>query len=119
VSGKVLERIAQEHGVVISDVFSAAKHNRALGEHVAEFVRNQANAVGSAIAVLSPETVLLGGGICDMRAFPREELASAVEHSFPFEQIGQRLVVQWATLGWRSVLHGAPLIQAERDTQRL
>ena len=119
VSGKVLERIALEHGVVISDVFAAARHNRALGEHVAEFVRNQANAVGSAIAVLSPETVLLGGGICDMRAFPREELASAVEHSFPFEQIGQRLVVQWATLGWQSVLHGAPLLQTERDRQRL
>ena len=115
VSGKVLERIAQEHGVAISDVFSAAKHNRALGEHVAEFVRNQANAVGSAIAVLSPETVLLGGGICEMREFPREELASAVEHSFPFEQIGQSLVVQWATLGWQSVLHGASLLQTERD----
>ena len=119
VSGKVLERIAQEHGVVISDVFAAARHNPALGEHVADFVRNQANAVGSAIAVLSPEAVLLGGGICDMREFPREELASAIEHSFPFEQIGQPLVVHWATLGWQSVLHGAPLIQTERDRQRL
>ncbi len=118
VSGKVLERIAQEHCVAIADVFSAAKHNQALGEHVAEFVRNQANAVGCAIAVLSPETVLLGGGICDMREFPREQLASAIQHSFPLEQIGQPLVVQWATLGWQSVLHGAPLIQTVRDRQR-
>jgi allose kinase len=100
-------------------VFAAARHNPALGEHVADFVRNQANAVGSAIAVLSPETVLIGGGICDMREFPREELASAIGHSFPFEQIGQPLVVQWAMLGWQSVLHGAPLIQTERDRQRL
>jgi predicted NBD/HSP70 family sugar kinase len=114
VSGKVLESIAREHGVAIADVFSAAKHNRALGAHVAEFVRNQANAAGCAIAVLSPETVLLGGGICDMREFPREELASAIRHSFPFEQIGQPLVVRWATLGWQSVLHGAPIIQTER-----
>ncbi len=119
VSGKVLERIAQEHGVAIPDVFSAARHNPVLGEHVADFVRNQANAVGSAIAVLSPETVLLGGGICDMREFPREELASAVERSFPFDQIGQPLVVQWATLGWQSVLHGAPFLQTERDRQGL
>lgn len=118
VSGKVLERIAQAHSVVVSDVFAAARDNPALGEHVADFVRNQANAVGSAIAVLSPETVLLGGGICDMREFPREELASAIEQSFPFGQIGQPLVVQWATLGWQSVLHGAPLLQTERDKQR-
>jgi allose kinase len=118
VSGKVLERIAEEHGVAISDVFTAAKRKPALAEDVADFVRNQANAVRTAIAVLSPETILLGGGICDMLDFPREELASAIEHSFPFAHIGQPLIVRWATLGWQSVLYGAPLIQAERNRQQ-
>jgi predicted NBD/HSP70 family sugar kinase len=115
VSGKVLERIAEEHVVPISQVFTAAKFNPRLAEHIADFVRNQANAVGSAIAVLSPGMILLGGGICDMLDFPREELVIAIERSFPFEQIGQPLVVRWATLGWQSVLYGAPLITAERN----
>jgi predicted NBD/HSP70 family sugar kinase len=114
VSGKALERIAQEQGVTISEVFTAAKRNPALAEHVADFVRNQANAVGTAIAILSPETILLGGGICDMLDFPREELVGAIERSFPFDRIGQSIVIRWATLGWQSVLYGAPLIHAER-----
>jgi predicted NBD/HSP70 family sugar kinase len=115
VSGKVLERIAQENRVEISDVFTAAKHDKALAGHVADFVRNQANAVGSAIAILSPETILLGGGICSMTDFPREQLVSAIEQSFPFDQIGQSISIRWAALGWQSVLFGAPIVQAERN----
>ena len=118
VSGKALECIAQEHGVAISAVFSAARHNPALDKDVADFVRNQANATATAIAILSPETVLLGGGICHMLDFPREELVLAIERSFPFEQIGQALDVRWATLGWRSVLYGAALLQEVRSGQR-
>jgi len=116
VSGKVLEQIASEHDVTIGDVFTAAQANPALAEHMADFVRNQANAVGSAVAILSPETILLGGGICEMPHFPKEELAVAIQNSFPFEQIGQVLDVRWATLGWQSVLYGAPLVAADRAT---
>jgi len=119
VSGKALEFMAQEHKVAISDVFTAAKGNPALAEHVADFVRNQAYAVGSAIAILSPETIVLGGGICEMIDFPRSELESAIEQVFPFEQVGQPIDIRWATLGWQSVLHGAPLVHAERNGQSL
>ena len=115
VSGKVLEHIAQEHRIAISDVFTAAKYDTALAQHVADFVRNQASAVGSAVAILSPETILLGGGICSMTDFPREQLVSAIEQSFPFDQIGQSVSIRWATLGWRSVLYGAPIVEAERN----
>ena len=115
VSGKVLEHIAQEHRIAISDVFTAAKHDTALAQHVADFVRNQASAVGSAVAILSPETILLGGGICSMTDFPREQLVSAIEQSFPFDQIGQSISIRWATLGWRCVLYGAAIVEAERN----
>jgi allose kinase len=115
VSGKVLEQIASEHGVAIEEVFTAAGTNFKLAEDVHDFVRNQANAVGSAVAILSPETILLGGGICEMPDFPKEELAAAIENSFPFEQTGQAADVRWATLGWRSVLHGAHVVAAGRN----
>jgi len=115
VSGKVLEQIADEHDVVIGDVFTAAKTNHALADHVADFIRNQANAVASTVAILSPETILLGGGICEMPDYPKEELVAAIQCSFPFEQIGQVVDIRWATLGWQSVLYGAPLVAADRD----
>ena len=117
VSGKVLEQIASEHGVGISDVFTAAKANPALADHVADFVRNQARAVGCAVAILSPEKILLGGGICEMPHFPKEELVAGIQESFPFARIGQVLDVRWATLGWRSVLYGAPLVAADNNTE--
>ena len=111
VSGKVLERIAQAHSVAIAEVFTAAKTNAALAEDVADFIQNQASAIATAIAILSPETILLGGGICEMTDFPREELVRKIEGSFPFAHTGQRPDVRWANLGWQSVLYGAPLIQ--------
>ena len=115
VSGKALENIAREHGVAISDVFTSTHSNPKLNEAVADFVRNQANAVGTAIAILSPETVLLGGGICHMADFPREQLASAIEQSFPFNRINQPVIIRWATLGWQSVLYGASRLHAQRN----
>jgi predicted NBD/HSP70 family sugar kinase len=115
VSGKILEQIAREHSVDIGDVFSAAKTDPALAVDVDEFVRNQANAVGSAVAILSPETILLGGGICEMPDFPKLDLVAAIRSSFPFEQIGQALDVRWATLKWQSVLYGAPLVAADKN----
>jgi allose kinase len=113
VSGKVLEQIAYEHGVHIGQVFSAASDNTPLAEHVNTFIRDQANAVAAAIAFLSPQTVLLGGGICEMPSFPKGKLVSTIEASFPFRQIGQTLDLRWAQLGWKSVLHGAARVAAQ------
>ena len=119
VSGKALEHIAREQGVAISDVFTVAHRDPTLNEAIADFVRNQANAVGTAIAILSPSTILLGGGICQMADFPREQLASAIEQSFPFHQINQPVHIRWATLGWQSVLYGASLLDVQRKAVRL
>ena len=68
---------------------------------------NQAYAIATAIAILSPETVVLGGGICEMRDFPKAQLVAELEQLFPFLSTGRPLDLRWASLGWRSVLHGA------------
>jgi len=107
VSGKALERIAEYHQVPIEDVFRASAQASELANHLREFVTNQAFAIATAIAVLSPETVVLGGGICEMRDFPKARLISELEQSFPFLSTGRPLDLRWAGLGWRSVLHGA------------
>jgi predicted NBD/HSP70 family sugar kinase len=101
-SGKALERIAEHHQVPIEDVFRAE-----LSNHLRDFVTNQAYAIATAIAILSPETVVLGGGICEMRDFPKAQLVSELEQLFPFLHTGRPLDLRWASLGWRSVLYGA------------
>jgi predicted NBD/HSP70 family sugar kinase len=109
-SGKVLQRIAEHHQVPIEEVFHAAPQEFELSKHLREFVTNQVSAIATAIAVLSPETVVLGGGICEMRGFPKAQLVSELEQRFPFIAIGRPLDLRWANLGWRSVLHGATLL---------
>jgi predicted NBD/HSP70 family sugar kinase len=109
-SGKALQRIAEHHQVSIEEVFRASAQASELSDHLREFVTNQVFAIATAIAVLSPETVVLGGGICEMRDFPKAQLVSELEQSFPFLSIGRPLDLRWASLGWRSVLHGATLL---------
>jgi predicted NBD/HSP70 family sugar kinase len=110
VSGKALERIAEHHQVPIEEVFRASAQSSELSTHLREFVTMQAFAIATAIAILSPETVILGGGICEMRDFPKAQLVTELEQSFPFISIGRPLDLRWASLGWRSVLHGATLL---------
>jgi predicted NBD/HSP70 family sugar kinase len=109
-SGKALERIAQHHQLPIEDVFRASAQASERSAHLQEFVTNQAFAIATAIAILSPETVVLGGGICEMEGFPKAQLVSQLEQSFPFLNIGRPLDLRWASLGWQSVLHGATLL---------
>ena len=110
VSGKALERIAEHHQVPIEEVFRASAQASELSDHLREFVTNQVFAIATAIAVLSPETVILGGGICEIGDFPKAQLVTELEQSFPFISIGRPLDLRWASLGWRSVLHGATLL---------
>jgi predicted NBD/HSP70 family sugar kinase len=107
VSGKALQRIAEHHQVPIGDAFTALAQNPELANDIREFVTNQAFAIASAVAILSPEAIVLGGGICDMPNFPKAQLASELEERFPFLHTGRPLDLRWASLGWRSVLHGA------------
>jgi predicted NBD/HSP70 family sugar kinase len=110
VSGKALERMAEHHQVPIEDVFRASVQASELSHHLREFVANQAYAIATAIAILSPETVVLGGGICEMRDFPKAQLVSELEQRFAFLHTGRPLDLRWASLGWRSVLHGATFV---------
>ncbi len=109
VSGQALQSITEYHRVPIGEVFTAAIQKPDLCNELHEFVRTQAFAVASAVAILSPETVVIGGGICEMPNFPKAELESELEERFPFVHTGRPLDLRWASLGWRSVPHGAAL----------
>jgi predicted NBD/HSP70 family sugar kinase len=119
VSGKALEHIAEHHQVSIGDVFTASAQKPELANDLREFVRNQASAVATAVAILSPETIVLGGGICEMHNFPKAQLASELEERFPFVHTGRPLDLRWTSLGWRSVLHGASFsLQNQRQERQ-
>jgi predicted NBD/HSP70 family sugar kinase len=114
VSGRVLQTIANLHHTPIESLFAMRSHNQALAQDLDVFVHDQASAVAVAVAMFSPQVLLIGGGVCEMSGFPREQLAGLIETSFPFAHTGRAMDLRWATLGWRSVLHGAPHAVKER-----
>ncbi len=117
-SGRVLQDIASHHGVEVGGIFRTAEGNPPLAEELATFVRYQAFAVGCAVAMVSPQVIILGGGVLDMDGYPKERLSHLVEEHSPIAETGRSMDLRWAELGWTSVLHGAPLVVADRLSKR-
>jgi predicted NBD/HSP70 family sugar kinase len=113
VSGRALQMIADRHAASIETVFMAAAGKEELASDLDAFLRNQAFAIGAAVAMFSPQVIVLGGGICEMPGFPRERLSTLIESSFPFARTRRSMDLRWAELGWRSVLYGASHVVLE------
>ncbi|HEX4766674.1 MAG TPA: ROK family protein [Lichenihabitans sp.] len=117
-SGRALQEIADRHGEAIGTVFSATARKPALADEMALFVRHQAFAVATAVALFSPQTIVLGGGVLDIDGYPRGRLGELVEAHAPIAETGRPMDLRWARHGWTSVLHGAPLVVAEHLARR-
>lgn len=109
VSGRVLAAIAQRHSLPVQDVFLRAAVTPALKADVDEFLRDMAMAIGVAVALLSPDTTIVGGGICTMKGFPLDLLKRLTEEVSPLSETGSPMKFKWAELGWMAAAHGAVL----------
>ncbi|SOE74543.1 Sugar kinase of the NBD/HSP70 family, may contain an N-terminal HTH domain [Burkholderia sp. OK233] len=112
-SGRALQGIADRYGVAIELIFRESGSNAALAQELDRFVRYQAITVGMAVAMVSPATILLGGGVMDMDGYPREKLAEHIERLTPVVETGRSMDLRWCEHGWLAVLHGAPAVVAE------
>jgi predicted NBD/HSP70 family sugar kinase len=117
-SGRVLREIAARHGLPIEEVFAVDDGTPTLAEELADFVRWQAFAIGCAVAMVSPRTILLGGGILEMTGFPRDRLVRLVGRHAPIAETGRAMDLRWAELGWTATLHGAARVAAEHLSRR-
>ena len=112
--GHTLNALSGQFGVPVGDLFSRRTEHSDLDKALFEFVRDQAYATATAINLLDPEVAVVGGGIPEMPAFPRDAfMLTVLDHlrrPYPREVI--RLT--WAQLGSRAVLHGALGVLEER-----
>ncbi|WP_167306625.1 ROK family protein [Paraburkholderia steynii] len=112
-SGRALQAIAARHGVPIDSIFLASAYSASLADDLSRFIRHQAMAVGMAAAMVSPATILLGGGVMDMNGYPRETLIGLIEGHLPLSETRRPLDLRWSRHGWTAVLHGAPAVLTE------
>lgn len=115
-SGRALQELAIGHCVTIGDVF-ARENGTALADELALFVRDQAFAVGTGIALFSPRTIVLGGGVLESERYPRARLLQLIADHAPATETGRALDLRWAELGWAAALHGAPRVVAEHSAR--
>ncbi|WP_109477824.1 ROK family protein [Paraburkholderia sp. C35] len=116
-SGRALQAIAGRHGVAIDSVFLASRYKPSLEDELARFVQYQAVAIGTASAMMSPATIVVGGGVVDMAGYPRDRLASLIESKLPNAETGRAFDLRWCRHGWTAALYGAPVIVGERRLQ--
>lgn len=113
-SGRRLNHLAQTYGVPVEDLF-LEEDSPALSADLATFVRDQAFAAASALLMFCPQTLVLGGGILEMKGYPRNALVETIQQRASLPP-GRDLDVRFASRGWRAVLDAAVQLVELRQT---
>jgi allose kinase len=116
-SGRTLSDLAERRAVEVGNLFTAARTDRQLAEELALIIRDQAFATATAIALLSPRIVLIGGGVVQMTDYPKDELSAIITAHLPLPQSISPLDLRWARLGWEAAVWGAIAAGANSDAE--
>jgi allose kinase len=110
--GHTLNALSKEFSIPVADIF--IKHgNLQLEQFLFEFVRDQAYAVATAINLFDPELCIIGGGIPEMKAFPRDVFRQTIFEHLRRPLPRESIKLEWAKLGSRAVLPGALAVLKE------
>lgn len=113
-SGRRLNHLAATYGVSVEHLF-LEKGSPALASDLATFVRDQAFATASALLMLCPQTLVLGGGVLEMNGYPRDGLVDQIRERASLPP-GRDLDIRFASRGWRAVLDAAVHLVESRLT---
>jgi|GEM_PF-6385 len=93
--GKYLEKIADEMNVPIKKIFA----ERGTGPEVLKYLDAVASAVASAVNILNPAAVVLGGGVPTMERFPSGKLEQLILSYTRKPYPAQSLKITWSEDG--------------------
>lgn len=105
-SGHTLTALAESGDVPVEQLFDRRDHP-ALHDALDEFILLQAWTIATAVTLLEPDMVLIGGGIPHMAGYPRDELERIVRAHLQHPRPGDTLDIRWAALEAQAVQHGA------------
>ena len=105
-SGLVLEALAAEHRVAIEGIFRQDAPPSVKGD-METFVKDQGLTIATAVTLLDPEIVVVGGGVIAMAGYPFEMLQQAVFDRLSPEIDPLRIKIARAGLGPMAAIWGA------------
>lgn len=104
--GHTLAALAARARVPVETLF-AHRGDPALDRSLEEFVMLQAWMIATAVTLLEPDDVLVGGGIPSMDAYPHETLERTIRAHLQHPRPADTLRISHASLGHHGALHGA------------
>ena len=110
--GHVLHEIASDAGIPIAEIFERGPSQQPVARALDEFVRDLAYALATAVNLFHPDLALVGGGIPEMRSFPRRRFGEIFAAHLRRPAPASSVVLRWAELGSKAALHGARLLVA-------
>lgn len=115
--GHTLTALAGQYRIPVADLFSKRSTNPSLDRALFEFVRDEAYAVATAINILDPEVVVVGGGVPFMADYPQAAFMQTVHDHLrrPYPQ--EAVQLRWAELGSGAVLPGALAVLEQRGVK--
>lgn len=115
--GHTLTDLSKQTGIPVSDLFTRRSEGVSLDRALFEFVRDEAYAVATAINLLDPEVVVIGGGVPFMADYPKATFIQTVYDHLrrPYPQ--EVVKLRWAELGSSAVLPGALAVLEQRGVR--
>ncbi len=98
-NGHLLVALAEEHEIEIADIFCHWGTQGAIDETLRHIVDVEAQCIATAIMLFSPKYTIIGGGIVNMRQYPKKYLIDTIKSHLtdPFPLHSTEFM--WASLG--------------------
>ena len=106
-SGSALNALATEWQIPIDTIFTATTDDTERQLILNAIVADHAFCALATAACLSPQRLVLGGGVLDSQGYPRERLLELIHTNLPNGDGAITIDVRFAELGWQAALHGA------------
>ena len=114
--GSVLNQMASEAQINVGDIFVQGLARPDLEPILYTFVDDLARTLSTGVNLFHPEVALVGGGVVEMRAFPKERFRKTFYAHLRRPIPSETVTLRWAELGSRASLYGAQVLLQRVNT---
>ena len=113
-SGRAMQTFAESRGTPITKFFAALPKDAEAATWFEACLRDQILHISTAVALMGPDVLVLGGGVLELPGFPRDRLEEGLRAYAPPHESGADLRILFSDLGWKAALLGSERVVAGR-----
>lgn len=117
-SGRAMQEIAEERGFPILDFFAFVEKDAQTAAWFEGCLRDQILHIATAISLMAPDILVLGGGVLDLAGYPIERLEAGLRGYVSAHETGRDLSILYSRLGWQAALLGSERVVSSRASAR-